>query len=369
MCSPRPAPRSPACTPPAARQLADKVLTQNSLEDGTLGSGIRAPQLSAMPLAAGSHCRGHRAEGRADQEAALGDLLAGQSILDHFAWVSCCSPCVVEDGHVGRMRLQPVPPLLLDGADMMSFEHFRDHADLFAAVDPHHEVMSRPEDFVCPVSARSPSSHPDSSAVSRRAASATSSPNSTLPPGSSQNPVYGRAPPDERHCLSRPGNNHQRGCHYPTCGFRHQLPQDFAPGTRQLDAAPSLDPLARPALAKSRPHRYLYSAAREAREHAPGHRAGPPRRDPPRSSAGRCHVRPSLPVPTDGVQDAANTTIVSVRLVFSARNRREILTTSEFVKNSQSTMPPASERMFMCMDSHIPIISVDIPIRRWRRIT
>src|SRR5947208_1575158 len=42
-----------------------------------------------------------------------------------------------------------------------------------------------------PVSTRSPGSQPDSSAASRRAAAATGSPNSTLPPGSSHHPAYG----------------------------------------------------------------------------------------------------------------------------------------------------------------------------------
>ena len=78
----------------------------------------------------------------------MSDLLTGQPVRDQLARIGGGSG-VVEDRHVGRMRLQLVPPLLPHSADMMPAETVRDHADAFAAVSPHHEMMLRPENLIC----------------------------------------------------------------------------------------------------------------------------------------------------------------------------------------------------------------------------
>jgi hypothetical protein len=48
------------------------------------------------------------------------------------------------------MRLQPVLPLLPDNADMVPVERVRHDGGTSAAVGPHHEVVSRPDDLVRP---------------------------------------------------------------------------------------------------------------------------------------------------------------------------------------------------------------------------
>jgi hypothetical protein len=261
----------------------------------------------------GRHRMRRGAEGLAGQQAGHGDVLAGKQARDQVARVSGGAR-VVQDRHISRVRLQPVPTLLADSGDMVTVEPLRDYAGLLTAVGPHHEVVPRPDDLI----------RAGQHQVTGHAAGFLS----RLPPcrrgdrfaelhlaARQQPPPRVRAAllPDERHRAARSRHHDERGRHHPPRSLCHPFPLQSSspPGARPAGTAPSLDPPASPALAEIAPARRPHAHGGN-RERQAAHSALRARHEPFPDAATSAHV---LPGQGEGIQGGANTVIIPTRLI------------------------------------------------------